>query len=40
MNRDKITDSYKKKIKLLNNYNKYYYNLSKPIVTDDEYDRL
>jgi DNA ligase (NAD+) len=40
MNRDKIKINYKKKIKLLNHYNKYYYDFSKPVVTDYQYDQL
>ena len=40
MNRDKIKINYKKKIKLLNHYNRYYYDFSKPVVTDYQYDQL
>jgi DNA ligase (NAD+) len=40
MNRDKIKNNYKKKIELLNHYNKFYYDLSEPVVTDDKYDQL
>ncbi len=40
MNRKKIESKYKKKIKILINYNKNYYDTSKPLVTDKEYDDL
>ncbi len=40
MNKKIIEDQYKKKIKLLNNYNKNYYDKSKPLVDDKEYDEL
>ncbi len=40
MNRKKIESEYKKKIKVLINYNKNYYDKSKPLVTDKEYDDL
>ena len=40
MNKKKIEIEYKKKIKLLINYNKNYYDASKPLVTDKEYDDL
>ena len=40
MNREKIEKEYKKKIKLINNYNKNYYDVSKPLVTDEVYDNL
>ena len=36
----KILEEYKKKIKLINKYNKFYYERSKPIVSDKEYDKL
>jgi len=35
-----IESEYKKKIKLLTNYNKNYYDTSKPLVSDKEYDDL
>ena len=38
MNIKKIEAIYKKKLKLLENYNKEYYNNSKPSVSDNEYD--
>ena len=38
MNKKKIEFEYKKKIKLLVSYNKKYYDTSKPIVSDKEYD--
>ncbi len=40
MNKKKIESEYKKKIKLLTSYNKNYYNASKPLVSDKEYDDL
>jgi len=40
MNKEKIEKEYKKKIKLINNYNKNYYDASKPLVTDEVYDDL
>ena len=40
MNKKEIEVEYKKKIKLLNNYNKNYYDKSKPIITDKGYDEL
>ena len=40
MNKEKIEKEYKKKIKLIYNYNKNYYDVSKPLVTDEVYDDL
>ena len=40
MNKIKIESEYKKKIKLLTSYNKNYYDASKPLVSDNEYDNL
>ena len=40
MNKKKIETEYKKKIKLLINYNKNYYDNSNPLVSDKEYDDL
>jgi DNA ligase (NAD+) len=40
MNKKEILNKYKKKIKLVNNYNKLYYDQSKPEVSDEEYDQL
>ena len=40
MNNKEIEIEYKKKIKLLINYNKNYYEASKPLVTDEVYDNL
>ena len=40
MNKKEIKKEYKKKISLLINYNKFYYDKSKPLVTDNEYDDL
>ena len=40
MNKKKIQKKYKEKIKLLNKFNKYYYDKSKPLISDSEYDEL
>ena len=40
MQKDLIKEKYKKKIKLLNKLNKFYYDKSKSIVSDKEYDEL
>ncbi|MBD1149408.1 NAD-dependent DNA ligase LigA [Pelagibacterales bacterium SAG-MED27] len=40
MNKKKIEIEYKKKIKLITDYNKKYYDTSKPLVADKEYDDL
>jgi len=40
MNKKIIVSEYKKKIKLLTNYNKNYYDASKPLVSDKAYDDL
>ena len=40
MNIKKIQTDYKKKIKLIAKLNKFYYEKSKPIVSDSEYDKL
>ena len=40
MNKKKIQLKYEKKIKLINNYNKNYYDKNNPLVTDSEYDHL
>tara|TARA_B100001029_G_C15061421_1_gene458854 strand:- start:384 stop:2414 length:2031 start_codon:yes stop_codon:yes gene_type:complete len=40
MSKNKIEDQYKEKIKLLNSYNKFYYEKSSPKVSDEEYDKL
>ena len=40
MNKKQIEISYKKKIKLLDKYNKNYYDKSNPLVTDKKYDDL
>ena len=32
--------NYKKKLKLLEKYNKYYYQNQKPLISDKEYDEL
>ena len=40
MNKKEIEIKFKKRIKLINKYNKFYYDKSKPLVTDKEYDEL
>lgn len=40
MNKKEIQKKYDKKIKLINNYNKYYYNENSPLVSDKEYDEI
>ena len=40
MNKKAIEKDYNKKIKLINKLNQFYYNKSKPIVQDFEYDEL
>ncbi len=40
MNKKKIESNYKKKINLLIKYNKFYYDNSKPLVSDKKYDDL
>ena len=40
MNKKEIEKDYNKKIKLINKLNQFYYNKSKPIVQDFEYDEL
>ncbi len=40
MNKKEIQISYRKKIKLINQYNKFYYAESNPLVLDKEYDHL
>ena len=40
MNKKEIQKKYNKRIKLINNYNKYYYNESSPLVSDKEYDEI
>ncbi|WP_435165381.1 NAD-dependent DNA ligase LigA [Candidatus Pelagibacter bacterium nBUS_28] len=40
MSKKKIESNYKKKIDLLTSYNKNYYDVSKPLVSDKEYDDL
>ena len=38
--RNSSSKDYKKKIELLDKYNKYYYQNHKPLVSDKEYDKL
>ena len=40
MSKKKIETDYKKKIKLLTEYNKFYFDKNQPIVTDNIYDDL
>jgi DNA ligase (NAD+) len=40
MEKKKFEKKYKEKIKLLNEYNKFYYEKSSPKVSDKEYDEL
>ena len=40
MNKKEIQKDYNKKIKLFNDYSKYYYDNSSPIVSDKEFDKL
>ena len=40
MNKKKIEIQYSEKIRLFNKYNKFYYDKSKPLVSDEEYDQL
>ena len=35
-----LSKDYKKKLKLLENYNKHYYQNQKPLISDKEYDEL
>ena len=37
---EKINQKYLKKIKLFKRYNKHYYDLNKPLVSDNEFDKL
>ena len=40
MHDDKINQYYVKKIKLFQKYNKHYYDLNNPLVSDKEFDKL
>ena len=40
MNVDQIKNEYSKKIRLFKKYNKYYYDKSNPVASDQEYDVL
>ena len=40
MSQKLIEKDYKKKIKLLNEYNRKYYNENAPTITDADYDKL
>ena len=38
MNKKEILKKYKEKIKLINKFNKFYYDKSDPIISDQDYD--
>ena len=40
MNKKEVQSKYNKKIKQINDYNKYYYNKSAPLVSDKDYDEI
>ena len=40
MNKKEIIIKYNKKLELINKFNKFYFDKSKPIVSDEEYDDL
>ena len=40
MNKKEVQKIYSKKIKLINDYNKHYYNENSPLVSDKEYDEI
>ena len=40
MNKFEIKIQYKNKLKLINEYNKFYYDRNKPKVSDKDYDEL
>jgi len=40
MNKEVIRKNYKKKIKLINDYNQKYYDENLPIISDSDYDEL
>ena len=40
MKKKEIQKYYNYKIQLINEYNKFYYDKSRPKVSDDEYDKL
>ena len=40
MTHEKINQKYLKKIKLFQKYNKHYYNLNKPLVSDQIFDKF
>ena len=40
MNKKEIQTQYKKKIRLIQKYNEHYFEKSKPLVLDKEYDEL
>ena len=40
MNKKEIKEKYKKNIKLIKSYNKYYFEKNKPKVSDQQYDEL
>ena len=40
MNKKEVQKEYNKKIKLINKYNKYYYNENSPLISDKDYDEI
>ena len=40
MNKSEVNKIYKEKLNLIKKFNKFYYDESNPIVTDEEYDNL
>ena len=40
MDKTKIKNQYREKIKLIKSYNEYYYSKNNPLVIDEEYDEL
>ena len=40
MNKKEVQKKYNKKIRLIDEYNKYYYSKSSPLVSDKEYDEI
>ena len=40
MDKKEIIKEYKKKIKLITKYNKFYYDKNSPIISDSEYDNI
>ena len=40
MNKKELNKIYNEKIKLINKYNKFYYDKSNPLVSDNQYDLI